>query len=296
MIAVVLAGGPPDAVSALAPDVPNKAFVPIAGVPLVQRTIAALRSSPHVGRIIIVAPRNPAARRALTATAAAAADDADDADGGDNGIGNGNGNGNGIGIGIGIGNGNGNGNEIRDAGDTMTESLQSGLRDLPPDELVLVFASDLPVLSRAALEDFIARVRAHDADLVYACVERATHTARFPDVPHTWARLADGTYCGGGGIALRPRVLPRLARLLGRLGRARKNPLRLAAIFGPAVLVRYALGRLTVAAAERRASVLLGAPVRAAICAYPEIAINVDRPSDVPLAESLVARPSTSSG
>ena len=279
MIAVVLAGGPPDAVSALAPDVPNKAFVPIAGVPLVQRTIAALRSSPHVGRIIIVAPRDPAARRALatgTAAVAAAADDADDADGGDNGI--------------------GNGNAIRDAGDTMTESLQSGLRDLPPDELVLVFASDLPVLSRAALEDFIARVRAHDADLVYACVERATHTARFPDVPHTWARLADGTYCGGGGIALRPRVLPRLARLLGRLGRARKNPLRLAAIFGPAVLVRYALGRLTVAAAERRASVLLGAPVRAAICAYPEIAINVDRPSDVPLAESLVAHPSTSSG
>ena len=277
MIAVVLAGGPPDAVSALAPDVPNKAFVPIAGIPLVQRTIAALRSSPHVGRIIIVAPRDPAARRALaTAVTAAAADDADDADGGDNGI--------------------GNGNEIRDAGDTMTESLQSGLRDLPPDELVLVFASDLPVLSRAALEDFIARVRAHDADLVYACVERATHTARFPDVPHTWARLADGTYCGGGGIALRPRVLPRLARLLGRLGRARKNPLRLAAIFGPAVLVRYALGRLTVAAAERRASVLLGAPVRAAICAYPEIAINVDRPSDVPLAESLVAHPSTSSG
>ena len=283
MIAVVLAGGPPDAVSALAPDVPNKAFVPIAGVPLVQRTIAALRSSPHVGRIIIVAPRDPAARRALaTAVTAAAADDADDADGGDNGNG--------------IGNGKGNGNEIRDAGDTMTESLQSGLRDLPPDELVLVFASDLPVLSRAALEDFIARVRAHDADLVYACVERATHTARFPDVPHTWARLADGTYCGGGGIALRPRVLPRLARLLGRLGRARKNPLRLAAIFGPAVLVRYALGRLTVAAAERRASVLLGAPVRAAICAYPEIAINVDRPSDVPLAESLVAHPSTSSG
>ena len=277
MIAVVLAGGPPDAVSALAPDVPNKAFVPIAGVPLVQRTIAALRSSPHVGRIIVVAPRDPAARRALaTAAAVAAADDADDADGGDNG--------------------NGNGNEIRDAGDTMTESLQSGLRDLPPDELVLVFASDLPVLSRAALEDFIARVRAHDADLVYACVERATHTARFPDVPHTWARLADGTYCGGGGIALRPRALPRLARLLGRLGRARKNPLRLAAIFGPAVLARYALGRLTVAAAERRASVLLGAPVRAAICAYPEIAINVDRPSDVPLAESLVAHPSTSSG
>jgi hypothetical protein len=82
--------------------------------------------------------------------------------------------------------------------------------------------------------------------------------------------------------------LPQLAGLLGRLGRARKNPLQLAAIFGPAVLARYALGRLTIASAEARASALLGAPVRAAV-SLPEIAVNVDRTSDVALAERLVS-------
>jgi molybdopterin-guanine dinucleotide biosynthesis protein A len=244
LAAVVLAGGPQDEVSALAPGVPNKAFVPIAGMTLVERTIRALRSSPKIGRIIAVAPRLPLASDAL-----AGAD------------------------------------EIRDDGSTMTQSLRSGLAGLPPDVLALVCASDLPVLTRAAIEDFVARAESNGADLTYACVERAVHLARYPDVPHTWATLRDGTYCGGGCVALRPRVLPRLEGLLGRLGRARKNPLRLAAIFGPAVLARYAFGRLSIADAERRGSELLGAPVRAAVCTHPEIAVNVDRATDVILAE-----------
>ncbi len=253
LVAVVLAGGPLDAVAALAPGAPNKAFVPIGGNALVTRTIAALRSSPRVGRIIAVGPDVPFARAAL-----AGAD------------------------------------EIRADGATMTESLRSGLRGLDPDALVLVFASDLPILTRPAIEDFIAAAAANGADLTYACVERRAHLARFPDVPHTWARLADGTYCGGGCVALRPRAFPRLAGLLGRLGRARKNPLQLAAIFGPGVLARYALGRLTIAVAEARASELLGAPVRAAV-SRPEIAVNVDRVRDVALAERLVSAASRSS-
>jgi molybdopterin-guanine dinucleotide biosynthesis protein A len=246
LTAVVLAGGSPDAVSRLVPGAPNKAFVPIGGVALVQRTLAALKSCARVGRIIAVAPQGPSTRAAL-----AGAD------------------------------------EIRADGATMTQSLRSGLRDLDPNELVLVCASDLPILSRESLEDFIARAESNGADLTYACAERRSHEALFPGVPHTWARLAQGTYCGGGCVALRPRALPRLEGLLGRLGRARKNPLRLAAIFGTGTLLRYALGRLTLEAAERRASELLGAPARAAVCA-PEIAVNVDRASDVALAERLV--------
>lgn len=246
--AVVLAGGPHDAVAALAPDAPNKAFVPIAREALVSRTIAALHSAPSIGRIIVVAPRAAHLRAELERA-----------------------------------------DERRDDGRTMSESLRSGLRGLPADELVLVCASDLPVLDAVALEEFLAIASARSADVTYACVERRTHVARFPDVPHTWARLLGGTYCGGGCVALRPRVLPALDRLLGRLGAARKNPLRLASIFGPDVLLRYALRRLTIAQAEARASQLLAAPVAAAICAYPQIAVNVDRISDVALAERLVA-------
>ncbi len=245
--AIVLAGGPHDAVAALAPGAPNKAFVPIAGVALVARTIAALRSTPSVGRIHVVAP--PATHGD---TALAGAD------------------------------------ERRDDGATMGASLRSGLAGFPRDDLVLVAASDLPILSREAVEELLALARARDADLVYACVEKRTHLAAYPGVPHTWARLRDGSYCGGGVVVLRPRAFERLDAFLGRLGAARKAPLRLTAIFGMPTLARYALGRLSIAGAERRGSELIGVPIAAAICTHAEIAVNVDRVSDVALAERLV--------
>ncbi|MBV9439499.1 MAG: NTP transferase domain-containing protein, partial [Candidatus Eremiobacteraeota bacterium] len=64
--AVVLAGGPRDDVAALEPGAPNKAFVPIAGVPLVTRTIAGLRASSRIDRIVAVAPPSAAAHPALS--------------------------------------------------------------------------------------------------------------------------------------------------------------------------------------------------------------------------------------
>ena len=146
------------------------------------------------------------------------------------------------------------------------------------------------MLTRVAVDEFIEIAERSDADVAYGCVERNVHLARFPDVPHTWARFREGTYCGAGLFALRPRAFPALERFLERLGAARKNPLALASVFGWNVLARYALRRLTVADAERRASTLLGAPARALICLHPEIAVNVDRVDDAALAERLLAR------
>jgi len=47
-------------------------------------------------------------------------------------------------------------------------------------------------------------------------------------------------------------------------------------------------GPLTVAAAERRATAILHAPAGAILCTHPEIAVNVDRVSDIELANGLV--------
>ena len=63
--AIVLAGGGADAVSALEPGAPNKAFVRVGGVPLVARTIAGLRESSRIDRIVVVAPPAAAAHPAL---------------------------------------------------------------------------------------------------------------------------------------------------------------------------------------------------------------------------------------
>lgn len=178
--------------------------------------------------------------------------------------------------------------ELRPDGVRITESLRNGLAGLAPDDAVLVVASDMPVLVPEAVDDFTARLRALDADVVYGCVEKNAHLRRFPDVPHTWARMRDGTFCGGGIVGIKPRALPLLERFIERLGAARKHPFRLASLFGWDMLVRFAIGALSIGAAEARAAKLLGAPVRALVSPYPETAVNVDRVSDVALAERLV--------
>lgn len=245
--AVVLAGGPHDDLAARTPGAPNKAFVEIAGMTLVERTLRALRDSPSVGRIIAVAPVSTHGSRAL-----ALAD------------------------------------ECRADGERIRDSLRSGLQHLAPDEEVLVSTSDLPVLTVEAIDDFIARAREKDADLTYGCLEKRVHMAKYPQVPHTWARLSDGTFCGTGFVTIRPRVFPSLERFIEQLGRARKNPLHLARLFGVRVLLRFAFRRLSIAQAETRASQVIKARVRAVVSPYAEIGVNVDRVSDIALAEELV--------
>ncbi len=245
--AVVLAGGPCDDVARLQPGAPNKAFVEIGSVTLVGRVLAALRASPSVGRIVVVAPPSAASHRDL-----ALAD------------------------------------ELRPDGVLITESLRNGLAGFRGDVDVLIAASDLPVLTAAAIDDFVHRLTALRADVIYGCVEKGVHMQRFPQVPHTWARMRDGTFCGGGIAAIKPRALPLLERFIERLGAARKHPFKLASLFGWDMLARFAAGRLSIAQAEARAAKILGAPVRALVSPYAETAVNVDRPSDVALARGLI--------
>jgi hypothetical protein len=182
---------------------------------------------------------------------------------------------------------------VRGDGPKMLESLRSGMQGFTEDALVIVAASDLPALSALAVDEFVDGVLARNLDVGYACLERQLHDAAYPEFPHTWARMRDGKYCGGGLVALRPRVLPRLNAFLDALGAARKSPWRLAGVFGWDVFIRFALGRLTIEQAEARASRLLHARVGAIRCTRPEIALNLDRLADVERANARFAHEST---
>ena len=57
--------------------------------------------------------------------------------------------------------------ELRPDGIRITDSLRSGLSGLPRDLDTLVVASDLPVLTVVAVDDFAQRVRQLDADVAY---------------------------------------------------------------------------------------------------------------------------------
>lgn len=172
----------------------------------------------------------------------------------------------------------------RTSGDRIVESVERGLAGTNGDEMMLLVTSDAPLMTPPSLTAFIDALAATDADLVYGIAERKAHERRYPGVPHTWARMRDGVYCGSAVFGMRPRVLPALTRFLDELAAARKSPLKLARSFGWDVVVRFGLGMLPVAVAQARASAILGHPVRA-IVVEPDLAFNVDRKSDLVLAE-----------
>jgi CTP:molybdopterin cytidylyltransferase MocA len=72
--------------------------------------------------------------------------------------------------------------------------------------------------------------------------------------------------------------------------RHRKRPWRLVAAIGPLTLLRFLAGRLTLDAALRRLSRIVGATVRAVDMPFAEAAIDVDKPADLALAERILAQ------
>jgi hypothetical protein len=130
------------------------------------------------------------------------------------------------------------------------------------------------------VEAFCAGVP-HPCDVAVAVVPRrafAGHPTR-----RTFFRLADDHYCGAnlyafagaGGIAA--------ATFWAGLEADRKNPLRLAARFGPAAFFHYAARRIDLAAAFALLSRRAGASVVPVVLHDPDAAIDVDTPDDLAL-------------
>jgi hypothetical protein len=124
------------------------------------------------------------------------------------------------------------------------------------------------------------------ANIIYPIVAVSDCYARYPGIKRTARRLKEGDYTGGNLVLLRPQfMLQQRERIAGAYA-ARKSPARLAAMLGIGTLVRLLLSQtlspklLSVATLEERAGRLLGGSVRALVSAYPEIATDLDKPSD----------------
>jgi GTP:adenosylcobinamide-phosphate guanylyltransferase len=225
-------------------DAANKAYLSIAGVLMLERVLSALRGASSVGRIRCVT--QPDAFEAAFGPRGAELCD-----------------------------------EIVTPGDGLIDSMLAGFAGLPDDKLVLVVATDIPLLRSSDVDAFAASAQSSSCDAAYGFVRREPHETRYPRVRHTWVHLREGTFCGGGISAIRAGAVAGLASALRRVVAARKSPLRLAAIFSPGLLARYVFGRLSIADAERRADAITGCRCRGIACDEPEFAVNVDRLADL---------------
>jgi molybdopterin-guanine dinucleotide biosynthesis protein A len=178
---------------------------------------------------------------------------------------------------------------IPDQGDFVS-NVMAGVKAHRDAEWILITSADMPFLTSAVVAEFERDGRAlaadRSADLIFPVVPVAACYARYPGIKRTAVRLRDGTFTGGNLMLARPAFLLETQELLGRAYGARKHPFRLAAMLGPPTVARLLVSQLawpaalSVAQLERAAGRLVGGRVAALVSGSPELATDLDRPSD----------------
>ncbi len=172
--------------------------------------------------------------------------------------------------------------------DTLIRNITSGLKHLASTKHVLVITSDIPLITAEAIDEFIRTCFLHEADLYFPVISQEDVCRKFPGVQRTYVKLKEGTFTGGNIFLVDPKVVPKCVKVGERLIKARKNPLKLCKIVGLGFLFEYLSHRLSLAEAEKKVSKLLDIKGKAIICSYPEVGVDVDKPSDLMMVSKLL--------
>ena len=230
-----------------------KALIPVAGEPMLGRVLHALAASPDIARIIVLAQDAPAllADPALAWTA----DDARITP--------------------------------RVSGPTISGSVLAAVEDPAVGLPLLVTTADNVMFTPATIAEFVAGAGAGDVSV--AMVERGRLEAAVGPNKRTWLAFKGGAYTGANLFALTGPGALHALRFWERVEQDRKSVLRLAAHFGPVMMLRLLLRRLTVEGALAAAGAKIGAHVVPVLLSDGCMGVDVDKPEDHVLAERLLA-------
>ncbi len=128
-----------------------------------------------------------------------------------------------------------------------------------------------------------------DADVAALLAPRASIERDVPPTARTYFRFADGAWSGCNLFHLATPAAAGAIALWQQVERDRKRPWRIIRRLGPALLLRYLIGRLTIAAALDRLGSVAGARIRIVKSASGLAAVDVDTPADLDLVRDLIA-------
>lgn len=177
------------------------------------------------------------------------------------------------------------------SGDDAIDSFANAVDLMGPEELtskVLVLPTDIPFITPEAIDDFLNQCEREDSDFYYAIVKKEANEARFPRVVRTYARLKEGVFTGGNLFLVRTSIISQCVDMGKKLVAKRKNPIALARLLGLSLVIRFLFRRLSISDAENRFEKVLGIKGKAIISEYAEVGVDVDKPSDLKLAEKIL--------
>lgn len=255
--ALVMAGARNDGPLQEVSDAPYEALIDIGGRPMIEYVLDVLRAAPTVGQIGIVGP---------TAELRAALELRDEL--------------------------------LIELGDSLLDNLEKGaraLRDAGATGHLLVVTSDIPLVTVEALESFLARCQERraggvpgqaDFDAYYPMVRREASEARFPGVRRTYVGLRDGQFTGGNFVLLDPTIVLERRHLFDQVVALRKDPVGMARLVGFGFIVKFLLKRLAAADIEQVVREKFGITGAVIEVPHAEVGFDVDKPSDLAIAEA----------
>ena len=180
----------------------------------------------------------------------------------------------------------GGGGEIRQSGAGISASLKAlaDAGDVPWPWLVTT--ADHPLLNPAMIAQFL---QAAETDLAVGMVEKRVMLNLFPNAQRTWLRFSDGHWSGANLFAFRSENVRAALDLWAAAEQDRKHAWKLFLHFGPWLALRAITRSIGLQAAFQRAGRRLGLTAALVAMSDPMAAIDVDKPSDHALAETIFA-------
>jgi GTP:adenosylcobinamide-phosphate guanylyltransferase len=245
MDVVVLAGGKMPLELQATCSVEERALIPVAGVPMIDRVLESLRGLPECEEVFLVAPPETLKHVGQRAVGLA-------------------------------------------AGNTLSGNLVAGAERARSQEILIVTA-DVPLATSGTWTNFLQAAWDKGLEAAYPIVRRQTAEAQFPGGKRTYAHLREGSFTGGNGFIMPRLKIAELQTLIEAGYGARKKPWVLAQMLGPGFIARAVTRQLSIPALETKMSGLLTCRAGAVEVSDAAIAFDVDKPSDLQIAEARLA-------
>jgi GTP:adenosylcobinamide-phosphate guanylyltransferase len=247
---ILAAGRGPKDPSRQAFAVAQKCLLPVAGKPMLRHVVTALHASRRFAKIVVSIEDSALLERALGPLAETVSHATPDA--------------------------------------SASLSVMRAFSQAPLAPPTLVTTADHPLLRQDIIADFTHRSSLSGADLTVGLATAEVILGSYPEARRTFLRFGRQRVSGCNLYGFNTAAALRIIKPWHALEQSRKRPWRLIKALGAINLLRYLAGALSLDAAFAAASRRLGFVVKPILLPFPESAIDVDKPADLELAESIL--------
>jgi len=180
--------------------------------------------------------------------------------------------------------------EILNPGNSILENMEIGLNYFNSADNLLLLSSDIPLITPEAINEFLSICTKRKACIGYPIITKENIIKKYPETERTYVKMKEGIFCGGNITFFKPDVFFQNKKLIKELFENRKATWKYAKILGLKFILKFLFKALTLEEIEKRVTGILGYNSIAVMVSYPEIMIDLDKPSDLKLIRKCIER------